>query len=100
MLQSVDVVILGEAPNPAVQSQESSLPIALRIKAIPKTLSELAEAPMASQLTEGESDLVAVVNRVSTETLRTLAVGACLLGDNSAASLEIDRIDARLKCEP
>src|SRR5258708_18255087 len=96
MQPTLDVFVVGDVANLPSDYTEDSWPVSLRlIPAGVASIADFAESPIASQLAEGETDLVAIVVCQDRETLRSVAITGIVFGDDPdrAASVSIEQVD-------
>jgi hypothetical protein len=96
MQPALDVFVLGEATDLPREPISANAPVAFKL--IPTGVRSLREFPgtaWAAQLAEGEGELAALVVGNQTESFRTVAMLATLIGfdPDLAANVTIDQVD-------
>jgi hypothetical protein len=93
----MDVFVLGQTADLPPEFADPDWPICLNPKpAGADTFSDFATSPRASQLGEGEGELVALVAGTDRELLRSAAIQAFCLRD-SACTMAIEPLDPNLR---
>jgi hypothetical protein len=101
MCPTVDVFVLGREADIPAELTDSRWSVPLRIIPVgSSTLVDFAKSPLASQLVDGQSELVALVVGADRELLREVAVFAYDLNPESVAELTIEQVDANSILDP